>query len=106
MERLERSYVAEGQANEEVETASQSGGVLVLLPLNLIGALDQAAEAFDMSRSDIIRRSLIREVTSVLRDEVMRMKARTEEHERPTLWLPRARGECGTSLLLVTPEAS
>jgi predicted transcriptional regulator len=43
--------------------------VLVLLPLNLIGALDQAAEAFDMSRSDIIRRSLIREVTSVLRDD-------------------------------------
>jgi hypothetical protein len=63
-----------------------SRGVLVLLPLNLIGALDQAAEAFDMSRSDIIRRSLIREVTSVLRDEVMRMRARTEEHERPTLW--------------------
>ena len=63
-----------------------SRGVLVLLPLNLIGALDQAAEAFDMSRSDIIRRSLIREVTSVLRDEVMRMRARTEEQERPTLW--------------------
>jgi hypothetical protein len=57
-----------------------SRGVLVLLPLNLIGALDQAAEAFDMSRSDIIRRSLIREVTSVLRDEVMRMKARTDQH--------------------------
>jgi hypothetical protein len=34
----------------------------VQLPLNLIGALDQAAEAFDMSRSDIIRRSLVREV--------------------------------------------
>ena len=63
-----------------------SRGVLVLLPLNLIGALDQAAEAFDMSRSDIIRRSLIREVTSVLRDEVMRMRAREAEHERPTLW--------------------
>jgi hypothetical protein len=64
-----------------------SRGVLVLLPLNLIGALDQAAEAFDMSRSDIIRRSLIREVTSVLRDEVMRMRARTEEHDRPIAWL-------------------
>jgi len=63
-----------------------SRGVLVLLPLNLIGALDQAAEAFDMSRSDIIRRSLIREVTSVLRDEVMRMRARAAEQERPTLW--------------------
>jgi hypothetical protein len=64
-----------------------SRGVLVLLPLNLIGALDQAAEVFDMSRSDIIRRSLIREVTSVLRDEVMRMRARTEEHDRPIAWL-------------------
>jgi Ribbon-helix-helix protein, copG family len=63
-----------------------SRGVLVLLPLNLIGALDQAAEAFDMSRSDIIRRSLIREVTSVLRDEVMRMRARAAEHERPVGW--------------------
>jgi hypothetical protein len=63
-----------------------SRGVLVLLPLNLIGALDQAAEVFDMSRSDIIRRSLIREVTSVLRDEVMRMRARTAEHNRPSLW--------------------
>jgi hypothetical protein len=63
-----------------------SRGVLVLLPLNLIGALDQAAEAFDMSRSDIIRRSLIREVTSVLRDEVIRMRARAAETERTTLW--------------------
>jgi hypothetical protein len=63
-----------------------SRGVLVLLPLNLIGALDQAAEAFDMSRSDIIRRSLIREVTSVLRDEVMRMRSRAAEHERPVGW--------------------
>jgi hypothetical protein len=63
-----------------------SRGVLVLLPLNLIGALDQAADAFDMSRSDIIRRSLIREVTSVLRDEVMRMRAKTEEHDRPMAW--------------------
>ena len=35
-----------------------------------------------MSRSDVIRRSLIREVTSVLRDEVMRMRARAEQHER------------------------
>jgi hypothetical protein len=63
-----------------------SRGVLVLLPLNLIGALDQAAEAFDMSRSDIIRRSLIREVTSVLKDEVMRMRARVAEQERSSLW--------------------
>jgi hypothetical protein len=64
-----------------------SRGVLVLLPLNLIGALDQAAEAFDMSRSDIIRRSLIREVTSVLKDEVMRMRARAAEQDRPLAWL-------------------
>jgi hypothetical protein len=63
-----------------------SRGVLVLLPLNLIGALDQAAEALDMTRSDIIRRSLIREVTSVLRDEVIRMRARTEEQDRPIAW--------------------
>jgi hypothetical protein len=63
-----------------------SRGVLVLLPLNLIGALDQAAEAFDMTRSDIIRRSLIREVTSVLRDEVMRMRARAAEQDRPLAW--------------------
>jgi hypothetical protein len=63
-----------------------SRGVLVLLPLNLIGALDEAAEAFDMSRSDIIRRSLIREVTSVLKDEVMRMRARAAEQDRPLAW--------------------
>jgi hypothetical protein len=80
----------EGQALKDKRTRKlklpPSRGVLVLLPLNLIGALDQAAEAFDMSRSDIIRRSLIREVTSVLRDEVMRMRARTAEQEQPTLW--------------------
>ena len=63
-----------------------SRGVLVLLPLNLIGALDEAAEAFDMTRSDIIRRSLIREVTSVLRDEVIRMRARAAEQDRPLAW--------------------
>ena len=38
--------------------------VLVILPLSLIEALDQAADALEISRSDLIRRSRARDVVS------------------------------------------
>jgi hypothetical protein len=54
-----------------------SRAVLVILPLSLIEALDQAADALEMSRSDVIRRSLVRETSTVLREEVTRPRELT-----------------------------
>ena len=63
-----------------------SRSVLVLLPLSLIEVLDQAADIFRMSRSDIIRRSLMRDVTTQLREEVTRAQQRVPRSERPKSW--------------------
>ena len=63
-----------------------SRSVLILLPLSLIEVLDQAADIFRMSRSDIIRRSLMRDVTTQLREEVTRAQQRVPRSERPKSW--------------------
>jgi hypothetical protein len=63
-----------------------SRAVLVILPLSLIEALDQAADALDISRSDVIRRSLVREVSSLLKEEVVRARAAYHQPERPKFW--------------------
>ena len=43
-----------------------SRAVLVLLPLTLIDALDYASNVLKMHRTDVIRRSLMRDVNSLL----------------------------------------
>ena len=63
-----------------------SRAVLVILPLSLIEALDQAADALEISRSDVIRRSLVRETSSVLKDEVARAREVTHQPWRPKYW--------------------
>ena len=63
-----------------------SRSVLVTLPLTLIEALDHAAEVLNMHRTDVIRRSLGRDVFSLLRDEVARTQARKEQQVRPSQW--------------------
>ena len=63
-----------------------SRSVLVTLPLTLIEALDHAAEVLKMHRTDVIRRSLGRDVSSLLRDEVARTQARNEQQVRPSQW--------------------
>jgi Arc/MetJ-type ribon-helix-helix transcriptional regulator len=63
-----------------------SRSVLILLPLNLIEVLDQAADIFRMSRSDVIRRSLLRDVTTQLREEVTRAQQRVPQSGRPKSW--------------------
>ena len=63
-----------------------SRAVLVILPLHLIEALDQAADVLGMSRSDVIRRSLGREAASALRDDVARVAQRMHRQARPTHW--------------------
>lgn len=45
--------------------------VLVILPLDLIVELDVAADALGFSHSDVIRRSLFRDIL-LLREEVVR----------------------------------
>jgi hypothetical protein len=57
-----------------------SRSVLILQPLTLIQVLDYAANALKMHRTDVIRRSLIRDVNSLLREEVLRAQ-RQQEHE-------------------------
>ena len=58
-----------------------SRAVLVLLPLTLIQALDYAANVLKMHRTDVIRRSLIRDVNSLLRDEVLRAQSVPERED-------------------------
>ena len=58
-----------------------SRAVLVLLPLTLINVLDYAANALKMHRTDVIRRSLMRDVNSLLRDEVLRAQSVPERED-------------------------
>ena len=55
-----------------------SRAVLVLLPLTLIEALDYASNVLKMHRTDVIRRSLMRDVNSALREEVLRAQRHQE----------------------------
>jgi hypothetical protein len=48
--------------------------VLIHLPLELLQKLDEAADLFGMYRAEVIRRSLKRELSTVLGDEVQRME--------------------------------
>ena len=59
-----------------------SRAVLVLLPLTLINALDYAANVLKMHRTDVIRRSLMRDVNSLLREEV----SRAQRHQAVQGW--------------------
>ena len=59
-----------------------SRAVLILLPLTLIEALDYAANVLKMHRTDIIRRSLMRDVNSLLREEV----SRAQRHQERQGW--------------------
>ena len=57
-----------------------SRAVLVLLPLSLIDVLDYASNVLKMHRTDVIRRSLMRDVNSALREEV----SRAQRHQAAT----------------------
>ena len=59
-----------------------SRAVLVLLPLTLIDALDYASNVLKMHRTDVIRRSLMRDVNSALREEV----SRAQRHQPRQGW--------------------
>ena len=59
-----------------------SRAVLVLLPLTLIDALDYASNVLKMHRTDVIRRSLMRDVNSLLREEV----SRAQRHQAVQGW--------------------
>ena len=48
--------------------------VLIHLPLDMLQQLDAAADAFEMCRADVIRRSLKRELSTALGEEVQRMQ--------------------------------
>lgn len=48
--------------------------VLVNLPLTLIEVLDHAANTLRLNRTDVIRRSLMRDVNSALLEEVKRVQ--------------------------------
>ena len=58
-----------------------SRAVLILLPLTLIDVLDYASNVLKMPRTDVIRRSLLRDVNSILMDEVLRTERLPEREE-------------------------
>jgi hypothetical protein len=62
-------------------TLPPSRSVLILLPLTLIQVLDYAANALKMHRTNVIRRSLIRDVNSLLREEVLRAQSVPERED-------------------------
>ena len=55
-----------------------SRAVLILLPLTLIEVLDYASNVLKMHRTDVIRRSLMRDVNSLLSEEVLRAQRHQE----------------------------
>jgi hypothetical protein len=59
-----------------------SRAVLILLPLTLIDALDYASNVLNMHRTDVIRRSLMRDVNSLLKDEI----SRAQRHQAVQGW--------------------
>jgi hypothetical protein len=59
-----------------------SRAVLILLPLTLIEALDYASNVLKMHRTDVIRRSLMRDVNSLLKEEL----SRTQQHQERQGW--------------------
>lgn len=62
-------------------TLSPSRSALISLPLTLIYDLHEAADTPGLHRTDIIRRSFMRDVYSVLRNEVTPMKQRLPANE-------------------------
>jgi Ribbon-helix-helix protein, copG family len=56
--------------------------VLISLPLSLIAQLDEAARAFNMPRTDVIRRSLMRDVDYMVRHEVEAALQHLQEREK------------------------
>ena len=60
-----------------------SRSVLILLPLTLIEVLDYASNVLKMHRTDVIRRSLMRDVNSLLNEEVLR----AQRHQERQGWL-------------------
>ena len=63
-----------------------SRAVLVILPLSLIEQLDQAADTLGMNRSDVIRRSLVRDASGALQEDVMRKRMQLQASQRPRYW--------------------
>lgn len=63
------------------QAASLVSQVLMSDTLTLINVLDYAANALKMHRTDVIRRSLIRDVNSLLRDEVLRAQSVPERED-------------------------
>ena len=54
-------------------------GILINLPISLLRRLDEAAAAMEVSRSEVIRRGLKRDVEFVLKEEVPSILAAREK---------------------------
>lgn len=65
--------------------------VLINIPINLLQQLDKAAEHLDLSRSELVRRSLHRDVKFVLKHEVdQASKAKAKVAALYASWTQRA----------------
>ena len=58
--------------------------ILIHLPVEMIQQLDAAADLFGIYRAEIIRRSLSRELSTVLGDEIQRVDRAIGRKVKPT----------------------
>jgi len=65
--------------------------VLINIPIGLLQELDEAAERLDLSRSELVRRSLHRDLKFVVKHEVAEItKAKGKTAARYAEWVQRA----------------
>ncbi len=57
----------------------QAKRILVALPVELVLKLDEAAEVLMMTRTDIIRRSLLRDMDFITENELQRARRHQQE---------------------------
>ncbi len=56
--------------------------LLIKLPTSLVGQLDEAAAVLGMTRIDVIRRSLVRDLQYVVCEELERTRQHNERQEK------------------------
>jgi metal-responsive CopG/Arc/MetJ family transcriptional regulator len=56
--------------------------ILISLPESLVDQLDEAAQALNMARTEVIRRSLTRDIDYIVRYEIQTALQQLQERER------------------------
>jgi metal-responsive CopG/Arc/MetJ family transcriptional regulator len=76
--------------NQKEQSMDNKRAVLINLPESLVQQLDEAAQALNMARTDVIRRSLKRDIDYIVRYEIQ--TALQERLERERRYMERVKG--------------